>query len=95
MACTGTSTVLAPCVIVGGAMIAVGYNQISKSNEMIDEFQGRMDTMEIDIEKIQKDLEDNKCSTELSGEINKAFSKCVRANRSFKKKLDQEREDLE
>ena len=50
--CSGTTTILGPCIAAGAVMIGVGCNQISKSNEMIAQFDKRMDDMKIDLDKI-------------------------------------------
>jgi len=47
-AATGTTTVMAPALMVAGAMIAVGVNQINHSNAMINNFNKAMIDMKLD-----------------------------------------------
>jgi len=45
LAATGTTTVLAPALMVAGAMIAVGVNQVNHSTAMINTFGKEMADM--------------------------------------------------
>ena len=73
-AATGTTTVMGPCMLAGGVMIAATVNQIINANTTIREIENSLDNLTVDVKKIDEEVVDTQESTDFSKTLTGAFS---------------------